>query len=379
MRVTKKGQLLKERDRSLTPSSFYERYGKPFWQYFYLSYFTVFLNFLTTLIGLCNWFLFSTCKQQASYFNHTWLICSILLMCLYFFSGPLFSFSCLLYDRTFNEDVAKDAIPEREMIAKGISLWISCLLSLSFFIVTSGLLCGMVWAQRVVSYSPESNLPFGVTPFFLMGLLVSVCFSVINIVWSFLSFKITQHERWLSWEHFQRSHGVKIIVMKIVLSSFMYLFLSLIITPTPGDGTCVANTVGNAYLIVIGTELLVSLFVKTLLPTAIFCKTKKRTLEFDVAEEMLQIFYRQYIVQLCSFVSPWAGIVSLVSSLLEICIDSLRFKYVCDNSMQMVGDLRWTISLLFLFLAFCSFISYPNGFLWMVILPETLPFSYRSC
>jgi hypothetical protein len=245
-----------------------------------------------------------------------------------------------------------------------------------FLLAAAGVLCGLVWAQRAVSSNGDS-LPFGITPFFLMGLLVSIFFSVINIVWSFLSFLITSKEKWTSWQLFQRSHGAKIILVKILLSSIMYLLLSLIITTS--TSSCAASEVGNAYLIVIGTELVVSLFVKTLFPALIMCKNKEKTLLFDTSEEMLQIFYKQFIVQLCSFVSPWAGIAALVTSLLECLIDSLRLKYVCKDPGITIGDFRMTLSLMFLFLAFCSFISYPNGFLWMVIIPETLPFSYRTC
>jgi hypothetical protein len=408
--VTKKGQLHRERERSVAATTgdtvshwrptFYRRYGRPVWQYFHLCAFTIFLNFLTALIGLADWALYFTCHYQCgSYFNNVWLICSIILFSLYIASGPLFYFSCFFHEKdncsaTFRRgglteekgNVAPFDFPERieeELFVREtsndeqyFSVPMSVVLSVCFLLAAAGVLCGLVWAQRAVSSNGDS-LPFGITPFFLMGLLVSIFFSVINIVWSFLSFLITSKEKWTSWQFFQRSHGAKIILVKILLSSIMYLWLSIIITPS--TSSCAASEVGNAYLIVIGTELLVSLFVKTLFPTLIMCKNKVKTLEFDFSEEMLQIFYKQFIVQLCSFVSPWAGIAALVTSLLEFLIDSLRLKYVCKDPGITIGDFRMTLSLMFLFLAFCSFISYPNGFLWMVIIHETLPFSYRTC
>lgn len=225
----------------------------------------------------------------------------------------MFVFLCPMFDST--DLIQIESPPEREMDEQHMNfpLWVSISVSFVFLVVTSGLLCGLIWAQRVVSINIQSDFPFGVTPFFLMSLLVSACFSVINIVWSFLSFKLTQRERWSSWSSFQKSHGAKIIVMKIVLASLMYLFLSLIITPNDSV-TCVANTVGNSYLIVIGTELLVSLFIKTLLPSVILCKTKERTLEFDVAEEMLQLFIDNSLFNYV--VSSVPGLVSFLWRLL---------------------------------------------------------------
>lgn len=157
----------------------------------------------------------------------------------------------------------------------------------------------------------------------------------------------------------------------------MYLYLALILDANQ----CMATSIGTTFLFVLLTEMLVSLFVKTVLPFLVtrFWKNGERTLEFDVSEEILQIFYRQYIVQLCSFVSPWAGLVGFVTFVCEFGIDVFRIKKVCKDPGLTVGDMRAFIGLLFLFVSIMTFLSYPNGFLWMAILPQSLPNSYRVC
>lgn len=359
-----------------TSLSFFEQFGKCMWQYFLLTMFVIFLNFILTVCGLML-YLFDLSHPPSLVFSQTWTYFTIFYTSLYFLMGITFVLISPLLDRT--EDISFE---ERENTSGSRKLLLSFVITFLFLIVTSGIICGFVWAQRSVMFSniSLSFLPFGLTGPILMGLLVSLSFSIFNLIWTKLSFLLTQKEGWKTWSSFKKSHAFKLITVKVILASLMYLFLSLILTfPANGQTVCIATSVGNAYLIVFATEILVSLFVKTIVPLLFAWWKGSRQSDFDVSEEMLEIFYRLFIFQLCSYVSPFTGVVALSASLLEFFIDVFRLKFVCVDPGVTLGDLRYFIGFMFVLIALLSFVSYPNGFLWMTIFPDLLPLSYRSC
>lgn len=208
---TNKGQpFLARNERGIEDRFTFVKNGVPVWQYFVLSLFVCGLNYVVLLVNLTNYLMHYT---SPSYFDLTWVILTSLLFGVFCLSGPLFVGVATIFE-PINEDFLSLAVSNKSGqtgIKKG-RLLLSGVASLAFFVGTAGLLCGMVWAQKAVTISAtQTTLPFGLTPALLMSLLVSIMFSVTNIVWSFLSFQLTSFENWSTWSAFRKSNALKMV------------------------------------------------------------------------------------------------------------------------------------------------------------------------
>jgi hypothetical protein len=98
-----------------------------------------------------------------------------------------------------------------------------------------------------------------------------------------------------------------------------------------------------------------------------------------VAEDLLQILFRQFIIYIGFFTFPLIGVLGLLSSLSEYAVDRFRLARVCADPHYLPERPGGFLLVFSLVVACGAFITYPNGALWIIFLPQFLPNNFQNC
>jgi len=89
--------------------------------------------------------------------------------------------------------------------------------------------------------------------------------------------------------------------------------------------------------------------------------------EFDVAEEYLDLLYRQFIIYMAIPIFPAVTFVALVANFLDYPLDKLKLLRISKTPPHLSGSMRSYVVFFMTVTAVLSIIIFPQGYLWVLI------------
>jgi hypothetical protein len=99
-------------------------------------------------------------------------------------------------------------------------------------------------------------------------LVVAFGFAMCHMSWGVLSYRVTRTENNRTWFAFRMSQALKLVIFKILLSTVMYVLISVIVEPrNSASPTCNLQFAGINFFIVLLIDVLLTFALQTLFPT----------------------------------------------------------------------------------------------------------------
>ncbi len=174
---------------------------------------------------------------------------------------------------------------------------------------------------------------------------ISFVIGVSNYLWGVLCAYLTKFEKHRTWSGFRAHNTIKLLVFKLISVFIMGFAKGFFATP------CIISVLGNQYLIQIMLDLVVFNAIELFLPI-IMLKFRKRgdksdeesRPEFDVAEEYLELVYRQYVVYCGMAAFPMMTFVGAIASIVELYLDKIRLIKICKKPPRTTGSIKSVVS-----------------------------------
>lgn len=371
--------------------------------YFEYLKFVFLLNLLIAIIGCINWGLFLSNDLPPEPFtwsdlfvtNYTqrsaisWFWTNFAIFCCSWIAGPVYLIWENLYFKRITPKVSapsrEDVIPQNR--GKSSHYLVSAFTVTGCVAFSGTIFYALLEAERYVTltYGSDNIVLFNITAGMLMGIPVSLSFVLCNTIWDFVSFQLTQMENNKTWFRFRVSHGVKLILYKIATGTIMYVLIAKVLPEPPSS--CLLESAGNNFLITVVIDiLLITIFVQVFLPMivrAFKVRVLKKATEkpdFDIAEQLLLVLYRQFIINIAVIVVPPIGILGVIATIVQYIMDKYKMIRVCQAPPHYIEEkpgiflfmVGWLVSA-------ATFLTYPNGTLWMLFIPQYLPNGYQNC
>lgn len=234
----------------------------------------------------------------------------------------------------------------------------------------------------------------------LMSLPVTLALVVSNALWTVASYHVTDMEDNKTWGAYRKSQAVKLIAFKLITVSIFYTLVSVMLgnldTRSGQQVACLFVSSGTNFAFMflfdflggmLGVELALPLAARWVKERwgrqqAWVNSSKFRRIthpEFNIAQELLQVMYRQFLLYIGFLMFPMLGVVCAAMTAAQYHIDRYKLRHICENPHYLNQTLGKFM------LGYCSLIfavatlSYPNGFLWIVFVPGALPSGYQNC
>jgi len=211
---------------------------------------------------------------------------------------------------------------------------------------------------------------------FWLSLLVTVIISGVNMAWSFICSFLVSFEKHCTWSAHRKHHTIKLYAFKIINVTVMYAALQWAFS---GDYACPLQDIGVKFLLLIVMDLFIMNAVEFFLPVArtvvfrriSFLRSKgsdeSELPDFDVAEEYLELLYRQFVLYMGMLTLPLLTFVALITNIVEYPLDKFRMLRMCQRPKRLNSSLTGFIVVFMVITAAAGFFSYPHGALWMFL------------
>lgn len=209
----------------------------------------------------------------------------------------------------------------------------------------------------------------------IIDIAVTLVVTIINAVFGALAGVMTTFEKHLTYAAYRRSHTIKLYSFKILNVSAMYAAVGVVAI----SSACPYFDAGRKFLILILTDLVVQNLLEILVPWI-----KMRVLplistkfagsssdeanrpEFDLAQEYLELFYRQFVIYVGFTVFPLLPLCGFIVNLIEYPLDKYRMTKVCQRPKRVDVSMKWLLSVLLLCNAVIAFALPPLGTVWLL-------------
>ena len=382
-------------------------YGKGVRSYFTYVNFIILLNFIYVLCGVISWGMFMNQNKNpfdfqdffiTNYVKNVsdkywfWTNCTILF--LSFSSGVLYyifykiSIKCST-DGTYmsingggessyhNDNILDNMVKNtRYMLSIGLTM-----VSLS---ITISIFAGILLLERnIIVRFGDISLFYNITLSTIFNFLTSFIFVLCNNIWKYISFKLTDLENNSTWSKYRISQSLKLIIFKLVSSIVLFVLISVILNPL---NDCMDTQYATNFMfIVVIDAFFINFVVEICFPLigrairkCLNCEEKEKP-EFNISEELQQLFYRQFILNLAFIVFPMISVVGFVGMLFQYLFDRIKLKYVCSDPHYVDNSFLVFFVISSIVMGFLTLIAFPNGFMWMLFLPKFLPSGFQNC
>ncbi|EFA85236.1 DUF590 family protein [Heterostelium album PN500] len=221
---------------------------------------------------------------------------------------------------------------------------------------------------------------------FLSGLLTtslvsSIVIRFFNIIYDFICLYLTYFEKHRTWTGFRNHNTLKIFVFKVINVLVLYLLRDKIFSSYTNekiDNGCPLVDVGSQFLFILLLDLTLQNIWEIVysvgmarLGKCIERRGKKSTdsykPEFDLAEEYLEILYRQFIVYLGLSIYPMVTVFGVVCNIVEIYVDKFRMLKICRRPHRIQGSMKRFLTLYLFVIAVVAVATYPYGSGWVLV------------
>lgn len=307
----------------------------------------------------------------------SWLVLSAVVMALWFIFGIAYGLSALLHRHVDDHDNVydlsgdeADRIVENEEVSRTEHFVRYSVSTFIFAFLIGASAAGIYFIQRwgTQTYVKTS---------FWLSIVVTGIIATINLLWSFICAALVSFEKHHTWSSHRKNHMIKLYLFKIINVTVMYAALQWAFAQ---PHSCPLQDVGVKFFLLIILDLFVMNAVEFILPPLrtwatrhIHClhtegSDESELPEFDVAEEYLELLYRQFVLYIGMLTLPLLTLVSLITNLVEYPLDKFRMLKVCQRPKRLNKRLTGFIVLFMIVSALAAFLSYPMGGLWMILL-----------
>lgn len=373
-------------------------YGRGIRMYFSFSKFLLYVNALIALIALFTWC--SYIKDMGPPFQWSylfvssypidsslWIWTNVIVLMLCFLVGPIYyAWECS--DAPIeSRDVVDDTIHSGTTLRYQFGYIVGALFTVTYLALGAALLYGLILVQKV---NP------------VLSIIVSVGFAGLVQTWNFLSYvisylyilltlryfwnryKVTEREHNLTWFAFRMSQSVKLIGYKIMLASSLYVLMAFIL-PCSTHGECeecvaITNS-GVQFFLIILFDFLATLALQLCLPLVrqCCCADSADGPEFNIAENLLLLSYRQFILYIGVLVFPLLGTMIFCVNLVQYLLDRARLMRICRDTHYIPETPVLFLMGFMLNAAITATFTYPNGAMWILFFPRLLPTGFQNC
>lgn len=236
----------------------------------------------------------------------------------------------------------------------------------------------------------------------IISLLSGVLLSLLCVIWTPINGVLTRLEYHTHWSHFRLSQAAKLLGFRIVLLVAMFVLSSKVLlvqlSISGGIAECTMLDIGGRILIILISDFLMSnglalLFAaiavwlrrklwrfKFMRPRGgVFEDDESLRAEFNISNQILATLYRVLLTYLGSLLLPTIAFVSVACFIAEIFVCRALMLRLCKRPHFMESKLGKFMAFWMLAIAFVALIFYPNGVLFMVFAPSSLPPNFRNC
>ncbi|KAL9654269.1 hypothetical protein ABK040_010301 [Willaertia magna] len=234
-----------------------------------------------------------------------------------------------------------------------------------FMVIAFAITVGFTILQNVNALYEMADSTFTTNNSILTGIsiAISAIVGIMNYIWKLFSVKLTNFERHQTWSGYRKHNTFKFLFFKLFSVFVMGLTKGFFATP------CVMTALGNQYLIQMLLDFFVFNTIELVMPYIIYRVKKYKNKggnneirpDFDVAEEYLELIYRQYIIY-CGFTSfPLVTLIGLLASICELYLDKLRLLKLCHRPPITTGSVKTVVAIFLLISALLPILNWGGG------------------
>ncbi|EGG17168.1 DUF590 family protein [Cavenderia fasciculata] len=248
--------------------------------------------------------------------------------------------------------------------------------SYSVFIILIGIsaICTVYVLKTVNNYQFLANI-------LTTSLVSAIILRVINVIYEFMCLYLTKLEGHRTWTNFRNHNTLKLFVFKVINVLVLYILRDKIfrdITDQVVQAGCPLIDVGSQFFFILLMDLTLQNIWEIVysvgmarIGRCIGKRGKKSTdsykPEFDLAEEYLELLYRQFIVYLGIPIYPLVAVFGVLCNLAEFYVDKFRLLKICRRPHRVQGSMKRFLSFYLLIIAVVSVVSYPYGSGWVLV------------
>jgi len=101
--------------------------------------------------------------------------------------------------------------------------------------------------------------------------------------------------------------------------------------------------------------------------------------DFNLAEEYLELLYRQYIIYMGSMTFPMITMVGFLGNILEFFLDKYRMLYICRKRPKVDAHMKKFLTFFLVVSALFSIFTFPYGAMWVLGAKSFGPLELSNC
>jgi len=300
---------------------------------------------------------------------------------LSFLMGPIYAFKINHYFRKNRTHDFEDGFEVDDEITKNLKIshksrifrFIASYTIFCFLIGVSAI-CNVFVLKAVNEYRFLTNI---LTTSFISAVIIRV----INVVYEFICMYLTRFEKHRTWSNFRNHNTLKLFVFKIVNVIVLYILRDRIFRNITNEEIlpgCPFVDVGSQLLFILVLDLTIQNIWEIIYSVVwarigrMFEKKGKKGTdyykpEFDLADEYIEILYRQFIVYLGIPIYPIVALFGVVCNIVEYYVDRFRLFKICKRPHRLQGSMKKFLSFYLLIISVVCVVTYPYGSGWVLI------------
>eukprot|EP01112_Ceratiomyxa_fruticulosa_P019690 TRINITY_DN64_c0_g1_i1.p1 TRINITY_DN64_c0_g1~~TRINITY_DN64_c0_g1_i1.p1 ORF type:complete len:507 (-),score=82.41 TRINITY_DN64_c0_g1_i1:106-1626(-) len=378
-----------------------ERFGVGIYLYFDFLWFLCWTNFILVLLALGN-FIPHLYYDHEGVLTHLhlngfwsqaflltyispdnlrpWRYTTIIAVVLWFLFGPVYmrrvkSYLAKNEIMDLEEMEVEDYIMDNQRITahgRAVRLGVSLVIS-AVLLAVSAVVTAIIVALPNI-FSEQFNELNSASDNLFTAAIVAVFLKCSNMAWQILCLALTKFEKHKTWSSFRTHQTLKYFIFKLlnVLIMYLYRFLS-----GKSSDVCTLNGLGDQFLFIIILDLTVQnlweIFHAWFLRKVNENKGMKGTgsneasrPEFDLADEYLEVLYRQFILYLGMPLFPLITLLGLICNILEYRLDKYRLLRICQHPRGMQASMKRFLVFFLFSTALVALVCYPFGTVWLL-------------
>ncbi|KAH3767774.1 DUF590 family protein [Pelomyxa schiedti] len=274
------------------------------------------------------------------------------------------------------------------------------LFSAFVFVSMLGISCGVTFGFTILQINLEKST--------LFSTMISLVISVVRMIWTSVASALTKFERHRTWASFKNHVLFKWYWFKVLNLICVYISRWLVADryadqftytwnlpdfpwedsgsesgTTVTENACGLVYMGDQFMTLVIIDLIVSNAMEVVLPLCLpiimkllccFFKknddskvtSRKQRPEFDLAEEYLEILYRQFVICFGMPFFPLLAVLGFIVNLIEVFVDRIRLIYICKKPPMVAASLRRRLIFYMFITAVLSVVAFPVGTGWIL-------------
>eukprot|EP01118_Nematostelium_gracile_P012993 TRINITY_DN4839_c0_g1_i1.p1 TRINITY_DN4839_c0_g1~~TRINITY_DN4839_c0_g1_i1.p1 ORF type:complete len:470 (-),score=109.70 TRINITY_DN4839_c0_g1_i1:77-1486(-) len=310
-----------------------------------------------------------------------WLVVNIILIVIWFSFSPIY----WIYIKSV---LARDAIPDHDNLFALSGEEVDVIQENKHFTSSQRFLRRFgTYAIFVILICISGGVTYGIqragNPYAAKVLnpinwVITASVTIVNLFFQKFCVVLVNMEKHKTWSQFRKHHTIKLLSFKIINVCAMYVALNFAFASD--ETACIFKSSGSKFVTLMILDVTLMNFIELATPVVNrmlftyipFLKNKRMRgdeemrPDFDVAEDYLELFYRQFVVYLGVSVFPFLPFFGLFNNIVEYWIDKVRLLRICKKPKPIDLTLkRWLVIWLGI-VGVAALVSWPQGAAWIL-------------